>query len=64
MALQIFAYWNALSTRHVLPTRLYCGVSQSGLFGSFHAVHMLTFGSGSVADAESTRSCCHVGGIQ
>src|SRR5581483_9333353 len=37
-ALQIFAYWNALSTRHVLPTRLYCGVRKTGLFGSFHAV--------------------------
>src|SRR3954464_2514155 len=46
MALQIFAYWNALSTRHVLPTRLYCGVSQIGLFGSFQAVHFETFGSG------------------
>ncbi len=45
--MQIFAYWNALSTRHVLPTRLYCGVSQIGLFGSFQAVHMFTFGSGS-----------------
>src|SRR4051812_5769797 len=45
-ALQIFAYWSALSMRHVLPTFLYCGESQSGLFGSFHAVHMLTFGSG------------------
>src|SRR5437763_14025760 len=63
MALQIFAYWNALSTRHVLPTRLYCGVSQIGLFGSFHAVHRFTFGSG-CAVVGFDGSCCHFGGVQ
>ena len=63
MALQIFAYWKALSTRHVLPTRLYCGVSQIGLFGSFHAVHRLTFGSGSFV-VGFVGSCCHDGGVQ
>jgi len=62
-ALQIFAYWTALSTRHCLPTRLYCGVSQRGLFGSFQAVHRLTFGSG-VSPMPSDASCCQVGGIQ
>src|SRR6266496_5464624 len=45
-ALQIRAYSKALSKRHFAPTRLNCGSSQIGLFGSFHAVHMLTFGRG------------------
>src|SRR3954471_8850402 len=63
IALQILAYWNALSTRHVLPTRLYCGVSQRGLFGSFHAVQNFTFGS-AVLPMPSDAFCCHAGGIQ
>src|SRR5438270_12005921 len=49
--------------RHVPPTRLYCGDSQIGLFGSFHAVHMATFGSG-VLPIPSDAFCCHSGGIQ
>src|SRR2546421_4886340 len=57
------AYWYALSTRHVLPTRLYCGVSQIGLFGSFRAVHMVTFGRG-CAVVGLLGSCCHFGGVQ
>jgi len=61
--LQIFAYWERTLDRHALPTRLYCGVSQSGLFGSFQAVHIDTFGS-AVSPIPSDTSCCHVGGIQ
>src|SRR5437899_1465062 len=62
-ALQMRAYWYALSTRHLPATRLYCGVSQIGLFGSFHAVQSFTFGSGS-ADVGLLGSCCHFGAVQ
>src|SRR3954454_17329724 len=61
-ALQIFAYWNALSTRHLRPIFLYCGVSHSGLFGSFQAVQRFTFGSGELP-IPSDAFCCQVGGI-
>ncbi len=52
---QIFAYWYALSIRHVRPTFLYCSMSQmrSRLVG-FHAVHRVTSGSGRVVVAVPT----------
>src|SRR5579864_1921034 len=60
-AVQMRAYWSALSMIHRPPTRMYCGVSQTGLFGSFQAVHIVTAGSG-VAPLPYEGSCCHGGG--
>src|SRR5579863_9970483 len=45
-AVQIRAYWSALSITHLPLTRVYWGESHTGLFGSFQAVHIVTAGSG------------------
>ena len=46
-----------------MPTFLYWGESQIGLFGSFHAVHRLTFGSGPLP-IPSDAFRCQIGGVQ
>src|SRR5262245_47410434 len=63
MARQIWTYSRALSITYLPPTFLYCGDSQIGLLGSFHAVQRLTFGRMSSVDA-LVGSCWVVGGVQ